>query len=148
MQSVAQVVWKWRSPPCSPGAGVRARHRRSLIQGLVTAGIATLLILWLGHPRLGLFLYFMSAVILICGFLLPSAFVALEKLGQKLAHVVGTALTWLLLVPFFYLCFALARLILTLSNKDPMARRYESERVSYWENHKPAMPPDSYTRPY
>jgi CBS domain containing-hemolysin-like protein len=119
-----------------------------LIQCVITAVIATLLTWWLGHYRLGLFLYFVSAIIAVCGFLLPKAFAALERTGQKLAHVVGVILTWLLLMPFFYLCFAPARLILKLSGKDPMARRYKRDCPSYWEDHKPPTASQSYTRQY
>ena len=147
-QRVAQVVWPWRTPPQASATGVWTRRRRVLLQCTVTAAIATLLTWWLGRYRLGLFLYCLSAVILICGFLAPKAFDALERLGQKLAHAVALALTWILLVPFFYLCFAPARLILTLAGKDPMHRRFERNRSSYWVDHKPSATPQPYTRQY
>ena len=148
VQPVTRVVWPWRTPPKSPATGAGTRRRRILLQCVITAVIATLLTWWLGRYRLGLFLYFVSAVILVSGFLMPNAFDALERLGQKLAHAVGLTLTWLLLMPFFYLCFVPARLILMLLGKDPMARRYERDRLSYWENHKPPVTPQSYTRQY
>ena len=124
------------------------RLRRVLIQCAITAAIATLLTLWLGRYRLGLFLYCLSAVIVVCGFLAPKAFETMERLGQKLAHIVALALTWLLLMPFFYLCFAPARLILKLTGKDPMQRRFERNRRSYWVDHKPPTAPQPYTRQY
>lgn len=93
-------------------------------------------------------MYCFSAVILICGFLAPKAFDALERLGQKLAHAVALALTWILLMPFFYLCFAPARLILMLMGKDPMQRHFEPNRSSYWVDHKPPTTSQPYTRQY
>lgn len=124
------------------------RRRRVLIQCAVTTAIATFLTWWLGRYRLGLFLYCLSAVILICGFLAPKAFDALERLGQKLAHAVALALTWILLMPFFYLCFTPARLILKLMGKDPMQRRFDRNCASYWTNHKPPITPQPYSRQY
>ena len=147
-QSVAQVVWPWRTPPQARASGAWTRRRRALLQCAVTAAVATLLTWWLGRYRFGLCLYGFSAVILICGFLAPKAFATLERLGQKLAHVVAMALTWLLLMPFFYLCFAPARLILKLTGKDPMHRRFERNRNSYWVDHKPPPTPQPYTRQY
>ena len=147
-QRVAQVVWPWRTPPQASATGAWTRHRRVLLQCAVTTAIATLLTWWLGRYRLGLFLYCLSAVILICGFLAPKAFDVLERWGQKLAHAVALTLTWLLLMPFFYLCFAPARLILTLMGKDPLQRHFERNRSSYWVDHKPPTTPQPYTRQY
>ena len=147
-QHVASVVWPWRTPPKARAAGAWPRRRRVLLQCAVAAAAATLLTWWLGRYRLGLALYCFSAVILACGFLAPKAFEALERLGQKLAHVVGLALTWSLLMPFFYLCFAPARLILKLMGKDPMHRRFERKRSSYWMDHKPPAASQPYTRQY
>lgn len=146
-QRVAQVVWPWRTPSQTP-AGVRTRWRRVLLQGIVTAAVATFLTWRLGRYRLGLFLYCFSAVILICGFLAPKAFDILERMGRKLAHAVALALTWLLLLPFFYLCFAPAHLILKLMGKDPMQRHFDRTRSSYWVDHTPPIAPQPYTRQY
>jgi hypothetical protein len=147
-QRVAETVWPWRTPPQAPAIGVWARRRRALLQGIVTAAIATFLTWRLGRYRLGLFLYCFSAGILICGFLAPKAFDILERMGQKLAHVVALALTWILLLPFFYLCFAPAHLVLKLMGKDPMRRRFDRKRRSYWVDHKPPTAPQPYTRQY
>jgi len=148
-QRVAQVVWPWRTPlPQASATGGWTRRRRVLLQCAITAAIATLLTWWLGRYRLGLFLYCFSAVILVCGFLAPKAFGTMERLGQKLAQAVALALTWILLAPFFYLCFAPARLILKLTGKDPMHRRLEPKRSSYWVDHKPPAAPQPYTRQY
>ena len=147
-QSVAQVVWPWRTPPKVSATSVWTRRRRALLQCAIMAAVATLLTLWLGRYRLGLFLYCFSAVILVCGFLAPKAFEAIERFGQKLAQTVALALTWILLMPFFYLCFAPARLILKLMGKDPMCRRFEHKRSSYWMDHKPPAASQPYTRQY
>jgi hypothetical protein len=147
-QRVAQVVWPWRISSAASAAGVWARHWRVLLQCAVTAAIATLLTWWLGRYRMGLCVYGFSAVILICGLLAPKAFAVLERLGQKLARLLALALTWILLMPFFYLCFAPARLILALMGKDPMQRRLERNRGSYWVDHNPPAVPRPYTRQY
>lgn len=145
---MARVIWPWRTPPAAPVAGTWAQRRRALIQCAVTAIVATLLTLGWGRYRLGLIVYGFSAVILICGFLAPKAFAFLERLGRQLAHAVALALTWALLMPFFYLCFAPAHLVMKVLGKDPLRRRFERDRSSYWEDHKLPAAPRPYTRQY
>ena len=147
-QHVARVVWPWRTPPRAGAVGVWMRRRRVLFQGAAMAAIATLMTWWLGRYRMGLCLYCFSAVILAVGFLAPEMFATLERLSRKLAGILALALTWILLAPFFYLCFAPARLILKLMGKDPMQRRLERNRSSYWMDHKPPAAPRPYTRQY
>ena len=112
------------------------------------AAVATLMTLVWHKIWLGLAIYSMSAVVIISGFLIPPLFRALERAGQWLGRMVGTGITWLMLVPFFYLCFAPARLVLALMGKDPMHRRFERTRSSYWVDHKPPTTPQPYTRQY
>ncbi|MCX6993356.1 MAG: hypothetical protein NT011_09480 [Kiritimatiellaeota bacterium] len=97
---------------------------------------------------LGLAIYSLSAVVIVSGFLIPALFRALEWAGQWLGRMAGIGLTWLMLIPFFYLCFAPARMILALMGKDPMHRHFEPKRNSYWVDHKPPAAPQPYTRQY
>lgn len=59
-----------------------------------------------------------------------------EKTGVLLARGIGTGLTWLLLVPFFYIVFGLGRLVLKLRGADPMRRVIDPECKSYWIPHR------------
>ncbi len=110
--------------------------------------VATLMTLVWHKIWLGLAIYGLSAVVIIAGFLIAPLFRALEQAGQWLGRMVAQGITWLLLAPFFYCCFAPARLVLKLMGKDPMMRRYEPDRPSYWLDHKPATNPQPYTKQY
>ena len=146
-RQVAQVVWPWQAPAAG-SAPAGSRRRRALVQCAVTAAVATLLTWGLRHYWFGLAVFALSGAVVISGFLIPPAFDALERAGQWLGRGVAAGLTWLLLVPFFYLCFAPARLLLRLRGKDPMHRRYERDRASYWTDRLPPAGPASYTRQY
>jgi len=150
MQSVAQATWPWRDPITTSLTKSRSggHKRRAIIQAAIMAIVATLLTM-VGHKIwLGLAIYSLSAVVIISGFLIPSLFRVLERAGQWLGRMVGIGITWLMLMPFFYLCFAPTRLILKLMGKDPMHRRFERNRSSYWVDHKPPATPQPYTRQY
>ena len=74
----------------------------------------------------------MGALIAVSGFFLPSLFRAIERLGGRLGHGTGVALTYLLLVPFYFLVFVPARAALALRGKDPMQRRFPAPEASCW----------------
>lgn len=150
MPSVAQTTWPWRDQIAGPVSTSRrgGRKRRAVIQAVIMAAVATLMTMVWHKIRLGLAIYCLSAVVVISGFLIPPLFFALERGGQWLGRMVGLGITWLMLMPFFYLCFAPARLILKLRGKDPMQRRFERNLNSYWVDHKPPTGPQPYTRQY
>lgn len=144
---VSAVVWPWRTPAAESGANHHSRRWRAVIQSVVVGVVATLMVMVFNHVRFGLFLYIISAVVLISGLFIPSLFKMFERFGQMLAHWAGTGLTWLLLTIFFCLCVIPGRLILMLTGKDPMRRQREVSRESYWIARKPADT-TSYTRQY
>lgn len=149
-KSGAQAIWPWRDPvAAAPRANPLQGHkRRALIQAAIMAVVATLLTLIWHKVWLGLVIYSLGALVVISGFLAPRLFRALERAGQWLGRMVALAITWLLLAPFFYLCFAPAGLILRLVGKDPMARRYDPDRPSYWIDHKRPSCSQPYSRQY
>lgn len=144
---VSSVVWPWQTPAAKPGANKLSQRWRAVIQSAVIGVVATLMILVFHHVRFGLFLYILGIIVLISGLFIPPAFKMFERFGQALAQWVGIGLTWVLLTIFFCLCVVPGRLILLLTGKDPMRRRMEVARESYWIARKPADPA-SYTRQY
>ncbi len=67
-----------------------------------------------------------------------------ESAGQSLGRLISHVLTWVLLVPFFYLCFTPGRLILILRKKDPLHRQCPSSETSYWVTRPPIADLDQY----
>ncbi len=150
-QGVVSEVWPWREPRAAEPTArdrARARRRRALLQASLAAAVATVMTAWRGHVWMGGVLYALSAWLAGSAFLAPRAFDAFERGGRALAAGVGQALTWALLVPFFFLCFAPGRLILRLAGRDPMKRRADADRPSYWMPHAPARGASSYSRQY
>jgi len=145
--NVARVVWPWRTAAIKPGAGRLSHRWRAVIQAALIAAVASLF-RFIGHRYgISLFLYCLSAAVLISGLFIPPVFNAFEQAGRWLGKWVGVGLTWLLLIPFYYLCVFPGRLVLLLLGKDPMCRRWERQRDSYWMDRKPAAP-EFYTRQY
>lgn len=108
---VSSVVWPWRTAAAASGGKQMSSRWRAVMQSVVIAVVATLMVLVFKHVWLGLFLYILSVVVLISGLFIPPVFKIFERFGQALGHWVGTGLTWFLLTIFFGLCVVPGRLI-------------------------------------
>ena len=130
--TVLQTTWNWRAP-----AGGRRRptthlRRTAIVQALVMSALAILLQVVLGHVWAGRILSVLAVAILLLGFFLPAAYAAVHRFGQRVGHAVGTVLTHLLLVPFFFLFFWPAAGWLRLRGRDPLHRRFRDPQWTYW----------------
>ncbi len=145
--AVARAVWAWDTPKAD--VDVRARLRfKALIQSLVMSAVAALFYFWRGHVVLPAALAALAAVNLALGLAAPRAFGAVDRAMQAFGHGVGTAVTWIVLVPFFYLFMLPGRLILLAMGKDPLDRRFPDTPTSYWVPRRPAKSMDDYRKQF
>jgi hypothetical protein len=143
---VAAVVWPWRVPRAPiPTASIR---RASAMESAVMMGVAA--VLWFGfrRPVLAGVAAGLGAVVFVGGQWVPPLYHAFKRLGSALAKGVGAALTWGLLVPFFYLCFPAGRFFFSMAGKDPLERRYWDKGRSYWIARPAVQDPSHYRRQY
>jgi len=89
-------------------------------------------LLFIHHRLLAAIVYSLSLLNLLGGLFIPRLFLLFDKFGKFLAVVFGRVLTWVLLVPFFYLCFVPGRVIMLLLGKDPMRRKLDPDAETYW----------------
>lgn len=113
-----------------------------------------------GYIVAGIFLYFgkeimagvvgsIATVLLLLAHFLPSAHRAVERFFGVLGHWMGAAISWVLLVPFFYITCTIMRIGHLLLRKDPMNRGFDPQVDSYWIDVEPApMTEASYKRQY
>ena len=128
MNKVEEAVWNWK---CGK-AGPRSLVRKMVIQFAMAATLATLLYIF--KPRwqhLSYVLWGFSGLFL-TGAFSPGVARGLERVAQALAYGVGQLLTWLLLTPFYFLCFVPAHFLLVIRGKDPMNRRLDVKARTYW----------------
>ena len=117
------------------------------MQTLIPGGVAAFL-LWRGHAVPAGLLTAIAGFALLSGLCMPALFAAWEALGQAIGKGVATAVTWLCLVPLFYLVFVPGRLILLLARKDPMCRAFPTRQSSYWVPRAPVKDASEYQRQY
>jgi len=142
-------AWPWPGPIAEkPGKSVGKIRRRAVIQSAVTVAIGSLLWLVFGKVWLGRVVVGLGVVLFLFGLLAPPVFVAIERGGKLLAKGVATGLTWVLLVPFFYVVFSFGRLCLILLRKDPLSRKFPGSAETYWDSRPPVRGPEHYGRQY
>ncbi len=120
-----------------------ATRGKACVQFVIAFTIALILYFLFKKPVMAAIVAVISIVILGCGLFIPSAFMAIERFGLKLGEWVATGLTWILLVPFFYICFVPGRLIMALRGKDPLNLKFSSDAKTYWV---PRAPVNDITR--
>jgi hypothetical protein len=143
---VSEQIWRWKE---SPASGIRHSRLalRAAIQAAIAGGIGWLF-LWRGHKGMAIFMAALSAFLFVSGLFIPWIFLAFERFGKKLGRWVGTGLTWLLLMPMFFFVFFPGRLILWLTRRDPMRRRFPSREKTYWTPRPPVEKNEQYTKQY
>jgi len=146
-KAAAVAAWNWPGRATAPAPRAPSRAA-ALAQAAVALAVATWLLFFKKRVILGAVLYGVGTLVLVGGLWLPPLHRALQRGGAWLGRIVGQALTWLLLVPLFYLFFPPARLLLWLRGKDPLRRRWAPSAASYWTARRPVAQADHYSRPY
>ncbi|HOW98702.1 MAG TPA: hypothetical protein P5567_05920 [Kiritimatiellia bacterium] len=139
---VSAVVWPWCRAKASqdPAAAARALRHKALIQAIVTAVVGAALYFLFKHALAAYIVWGIAAFVLVTGFLVQPVFRAMDRLMQRFGIAVGTGLTYLLLVPFFYLVFMPGRLLMNVLGKDPLRLARATASPSCWSVRKPLKP--------
>lgn len=94
------------------------------------------------------FILGLAALFLFLACVSPTIYRKKELWLAKFARAAGHALTHILLVPFYWLCFVPAHFILRLRGKDPMNRQFPAPQSSCWHPHRGRTETRSYERQY
>ncbi len=142
---VSKTIWPWQTSKSSTSTGPSLfLSLITLTVGLMMAGLFVLF----HHNRMALLVVGISLAVFLCSRFFPKVYRGLEKVFQGFSHLVGQALTWLLLLPFFYVFFVGGRLLQKITGKDPMSRAWDRNADSYWCNKIKGSDPEQYKRQF
>jgi len=137
--SVQKVVWDWKSG--SQGNAAETTFRRpAVIQVAVMVAIGFVLDRWLGHLTVARIVWGLAAVFLILGLALPRVYRHVHLFGKWLGLAVGQLLTWVLLIPLYWLVFFPVAVVLRIRGRDPMNRRLLGQEYTCWIRPNRSLP--------
>ena len=102
---------------------------------------------WRDRPA-GPYILGVAAVLLVCGALFPGVLRPLEKVFAKVARVVTSAITFVVLVIAFYLVMLPVGLLLKVLGKDILGLKPDPDRATFWEPVEPDGPTSRPDKPY
>ena len=147
--NTAEPVWKWRYQRKQPAVSRNnSRLGKLVLQSIIAFAVAAIFAFIFHRVLFAGIVTGIGLLILICGLFIPRLYSAFERIIGIFAFGVGQALTWLLLVPFYYLCFLPARMLLALTKRDPMKRAWDSSAPTYWDEKHDLQDNNRMTRQY
>lgn len=143
---VSQAIWAWQTPQ----SGVqKAKPSLAVSLGTLLIGCAVALFFFFyDHPIMASVVFAISLLVFVSSRFFPAVYAVIEKVFQKLSYFIGSGLTWVLLLPFFYICFPLGRIMQKMKGKDPMQRDLDRDAVSYWQTCRETPSVDDYKRQF
>jgi hypothetical protein len=141
----SRAIWDWRNK----GARREARPSRgAAFIGLAVGSVVAAILFWYGHLVMMAVVLTISLGMFTCALFIPKAYQVIQAFLQKFSHAVGQVLTWVLLIPFFYMGFSLGRLVQKLARRDPMTRGWRPEQASYWVDRQAETDKEQYKRQF
>lgn len=95
-----------------------------------------------------LWLLILATALLALAVLAPRVFAPIQAVLERFGRLVAAAFTWLLLGAIFLLIFVPARLLLFILRRDPLQRKPDPRRTTYWEPLPPSTGPSHFRRQY
>jgi len=133
------VIWRWRDAEAESeskpsAASVRLRGSLQALPGYAV-GVAFYLF-W--SKTAAAIAFALSTVVLFCALVSPHGLYALvRRLFDATGRVVGRAMTWIVMVPIFYLFFLPFGKLLRRGRRDRLHRYFDAGAETYWEPHTP-----------
>jgi hypothetical protein len=128
----AEAIWSFTRDERAAVEPGRVRLRGGL-QALVGVGVGLLMFLFVS-PTIGRIVMGIAGFILLSALVSPTVvYAGIEKLFDSLGHLLGRGMTWLLMVPLFYLFFLPFGLLFRRGRRDRLRRYSERDAATYWE---------------
>lgn len=145
---VSKVTWRWtHSDEQATAKPESKKHdKKVFISTPIALGIAYCVHRYSSHPKMAFVIAGIALFIAFSAFVLPTVYEAIDGFFQTFARWVGTGMTWILLVPFFFLFFVPGRILFKLSGKDSLRLNFLPKEDSYWIPHPGVTREDHYRK--
>ena len=144
---VSETIWAWKTTKVVQDAYLK-RRKNAIIESLIAYVVAIVFELVLDKHAMAIAIFSIASIGLFGGLFMPSFYVGFKRVFIIIARAISIAVTWVLLLPFFYICFTFGRIIIQLQRKDPLQRGFDPAKSSYWSKRRKNTGMRSYRRQY
>jgi len=127
-----EVVWNWKAREQNGHHSNAELRKKGILPITLTLIIASLFRFYFEWYHSATVVYSFCAFFVLVTLFLPGWLLKIEQFMLTFGKWVGTLLTWILLLPFFFVAFVPLRLIQIISKSDPLKKRYDASLQSYW----------------
>jgi len=110
--------------------------------------IGALVVFALHRQFLGSLICGLGLFLLIAGQLYPPLARAIDNLSKKASSLAGSALSWILLAPFYLIFFSLGHALLVMRGRDPLHLSSSAGESTYWLPVSPEPSREDYRSQY
>ena len=128
----SEVVWNWKAREQNGRLSNSELRKKGILPITLTLIIGSLFRFYLEWHHSSIVVYGFCAFFVLVTLFLPGWLLKIEKFMLTFGKWVGTVLTWILLLPFFFVAFVPLRLMQMLSKSDPLKKKYDASLQSYW----------------
>ncbi len=132
--AVSKAVWPWTVAQNAQPQNIPSKQM-AFVGFLVASSIAALI--FFKKPDHRVFSYVIQGIasfILLSALFCPPAYIAIHRGLSAFGRWVGLVMSYLLLVPFFFLVFPFMRFLQLVSGKDPLSRKFPADAQSCWRD--------------
>jgi len=149
----SEVVWRWNDGETAEQERAReaaAARKRGLLGGVIGLTVAAVFYFLLKRPAAAAVVAAIALLFTLLALLAPlTAYKSVTRALDRFAHVVGTAVTWVLLTIMYYLFFLPLGWFLRMRGKLAITRSFDPGLKSYWTSLEDRVrTPESYRRQF
>ncbi len=148
LSPISQAIWPWMDQRESGTDKVKSPSLRLSFFMLVMAVCISGFFYFFNRFWASIIILAISIILFCCAVFFPSIYRIIHRIFQVFGRWVGRGLTWILLVPFFYICFPIGHVIQKISRKDPLSRSCPTSSKSYWVLRESNADKDGYRRQF
>jgi len=148
-RDVYSVVWPWREGETEERSSLASRLRRAaVLQGIVGALIGTGIYHYFS-TTVGIVAWSLAGLLTLIGLASPTGlYQKLKSALDGFGVLVGRVVSWVLLVPVYWLFFTPFHFLFRRGRKDSMTRWLDPDASTYWVTRDSDPPKESYERQF
>jgi hypothetical protein len=138
------AIWTWNetADQVQQASHAARLRRQGIVRGVIALSVATGAH-FLHWPWISWIAGAMGSLTLLSALISPVGIYArIEHVLERFASLVGDVMTWVVMVPVFYLVFFPFGLIARRGRNDLLKRFYERSASTYWTPYRQPGPPD------